>query len=216
MLLATGMEYRPPELPGVAELWGRSVFHCPFCHGWEARDRPLAVLDNGGSGVHRALLLRNWSDDVMLLTDGTADLDAADRDRLTAAGVSVDERPVDGLVAQDGELAAVAFADGERLERRGLLVPAPMHQRSDLAEQLGAASAEPGPVVVDAVAVDARYGTSTAGVFAAGDLSVQMPQIAGAIAAGSMAAVMIVQSLTADDRGLPFPPAAPTAALPAS
>ena len=112
-------------------------------------------------------------------------------------------------------LLATGMEYRPRLERRGLLVPAPLHQRSDLAEQLGAASAEPGPVVVDAVAVDARYGTSAAGVFAAGDVSVQMPQIAGAIAAGSMAAVMIVQSLTADDRGLPFPPA-PTAALPAS
>jgi thioredoxin reductase len=216
VLLATGMEYRPPELPGVAELWGRAVFHCPFCHGWEVRDRPLAVLDSGDSGVHRALLLRNWSEDVVLLTDGAADIDAADRDRLVGVGIAVEERPVERLVGHDGELDAVVFADGDRLERSGLLVPAPLHQRSDLAEQLGAGAGEGGPVVVDPVGVDAKYATSAPGVFAAGDLSVQMPQIAGAIAAGSLAAATVVQSLVFDEDGATYPPGAPTAALPAS
>jgi thioredoxin reductase len=216
VVLATGMEYRPPEVAGVTELWGKSVFHCPFCHGWEVRDRPLAVLDKGESGVHRALLLRNWSDDVVLLTSGPADLDGAGRDRLAAAGITVDERPVERLVARDGELAEVAFAGGDRLEREGLLVPAPMHQRSGLAEQLGAAPAEPSPVTADRIDVDARYGTSAEGVFAAGDLSAQMPQVAGAIAAGSMAAVMVVQSLVGDELGLPVPAGAATGARPAS
>jgi thioredoxin reductase len=192
------------------------VFHCPFCHGWEVRDRPLAVLDDGDSGVHRALLLRNWSNDVVLLTNGPAGLEAADRDRLAAAGIAVDERPVERLVGHEGELEAVAFADGGLLERSGVLVPAPLHQRSDLAEQLGAAAAEPGPVVVDPVGIDAKYGTSSPGVFAAGDVSAQMPQIAGAIAAGSMAAAMVVQTLVFGEDAAPYPAAAATAAAPAS
>src|ERR1700757_3897020 len=75
VLLATGMEYQPPALPGLAELWGRSAFHCPFCHGWEVRDQPLAVLANGERAVHSSLLLRGWSDDVVLLTGGPAQLD---------------------------------------------------------------------------------------------------------------------------------------------
>lgn len=99
VLLATGMEYRLPALPGLAGLLGGSVFHCPFCHGWEMRDRPLAVLARSERGVHGALLLRGWTDDVVLLTDGPADLDADGRARLTAAGVSVDERPVAGVSA---------------------------------------------------------------------------------------------------------------------
>ena len=57
------MDYRAPELPGIAERWGRSVFHCPFCHGWEVRERPLAVLDDGPGALHRAQLLRAWSDE---------------------------------------------------------------------------------------------------------------------------------------------------------
>jgi len=75
MILATGMDYRYPDLPGVAERWGRSVFHCPFCHGWEVRDRPLGVLDaDPVTGTHRALLLTGWSADVTLLTNGPAAL----------------------------------------------------------------------------------------------------------------------------------------------
>ena len=112
VLLATGMDYRVPSLPGIAERWGRSVFHCPFCHGWEVRDQPLGVLDRGATGVRRALLLRFWSDDVTMLADGPAGLDSQDAERLRAAGVTVDERAVAGLRGPDEHV------DGRRLRRR--------------------------------------------------------------------------------------------------
>jgi thioredoxin reductase len=205
VLLATGMEYRPPSLPGLAELWGKSVFHCPFCHGWEVRDQPLAVLARGQLAVRKALLMRGWSDDVVLLTDGPAELDAEDRTRLAVAGIEVDERSVGELAGRDGELEAVVFTDGSRLARRGLLVLGTLHQRSRLAEQLGAASAEPTPVAHNSLDVDAQWRTTVPGVFAAGDVSAHMPQVAGAIAAGSQAAAAVVQSLLTDDYGLAIP-----------
>ena len=198
VLLATGMDYRRPELPGIAQRWGRSVFHCPFCHGWEVRDRQLGVLDRGESGVRRALLLRAWSDDVTLFADGPAELDAHEAAQLRSAGVEVDERPVAGLHGPDSTLTAVAFADGGERPCGGLLIPVTLHQRSALAAQLGAAAAEPGPVVADAVEVDPMGQTGVAGVFAAGDISVQMPSVATAVAAGSGAAAMIVHGLTAE------------------
>src|ERR1700758_4960647 len=175
VLLATGMEYRPPALPGLAELWGRSAFHCPFCHGWEVRDQPLAVLANGERAVHASLLLRGWSDDVVLLTGGPAELDDDDRSRLAAAGVGIEERPVAEIVSVNGELAAITFVDGDRLERRGLMVATTLHQRSSLAEQLGVELAEPTPLTAEPIRVDALCRTSVPGVFAAGDLSAQMP-----------------------------------------
>jgi thioredoxin reductase len=184
VVLATGMDYRRPELPGLTELWGRSVFHCPFCHGWEVRDEPLAVLASGDLAVQKALLLRGWSDDVVLLTDGSSDLAADDRARLAAAGIAIDERRVAELIAYNGELAEIVFADGGRVARRGLLVVAPLYHRSALAEQLSAET----------------------GVFAAGDVSAEMPSVAGAIAAGSQAAAAVVHSLVADDYGLPSQP----------
>ncbi|OBF63614.1 pyridine nucleotide-disulfide oxidoreductase [Mycobacterium sp. 852002-50816_SCH5313054-b] len=205
VLLATGMQYRPPSIHGLAPLWGTSVFHCPFCHGWEVRDQPLAVLARGEQAVHGSLLLRGWSDDVVLLTDGPADLGDDDVARLAAAGVGIDERQVTEIVSADGELAAIVFSDGARLERRGLMVATTLHQRSSLAEQLDVESAEPTPVTAERVGVDAQCRTSAPGVFAAGDLSAQMPQVAAAIASGSLAAAAVVRSLLADDVGLPLP-----------
>ncbi|MGB3485987.1 MAG: NAD(P)/FAD-dependent oxidoreductase [Mycobacterium sp.] len=205
ILLAAGMEYRPTPLAGAAELWGGSVFHCPFCHGWEVRDQPLAVCANGDRAVHTALLLRGWSDDVVVLTDGPAELATDQRALLDAAGIGVDERPIAELASADGALTEVVFEDGGRLPRGGMLVAASLHQRSALAERLGVAFAPPGPVAVDAILVDAFCRTTVPGVFAAGDASVQMPQVAAAVASGSLAGVAVMQSLMADDFGLPIP-----------
>lgn len=200
VLLAMGMDYRPPELPGLEEIWGTSVFHCPFCHGWEVRDQPLAVLAEGERAVHMATLMRGWSDDVVLLTGGSGGLDAEHRAGLSGAGVTVDDRQVAGLASERGELTAVVFADGSRLPRRGLLVSTTLHQRTDLAAQLGVKFTVAGPVSVDAIEVDAMSQTSVPGVFAAGDVCAQMPQVAAAVSAGSLAAVSVVQSLMEEAR----------------
>ena len=203
VLLAVGMDYRFAPVPGLAERWGRSVFHCPFCHGWEVRDQPLGVLDRGARGAQRALLLRGWTEDVTLLTDGEAELDADDVERLRGAGVTIDERRVAEVRGPGSTLAAVAFADGEERPLGGLLVAVTMHQRSGLASQLGAAACGPGPVAFDAVEVDPMFHTSVPGLSAAGDVSSQMPSVASAVAAGSAAAAMIVHGLMAEAYGLP-------------
>ena len=187
VLLATGTEYRIPELQGVAERWGRSVFHCPFCHGWEHRDGTLGIL--GATGLHRVPLLRLWSDDVTLLTDG-AELEPEEAD--SVAGVEVDARK---LARIEDPGATVVFENGERREFTGLLVPVTLHQRGSLAEQLGAALAEPGPVALEAIAVDGQFRTSVPGLFAAGDATTQMPSVASAVAAGHAAAATVVSVL---------------------
>jgi thioredoxin reductase len=141
----------------------------------------------------------------VLLTDGPADLSDDDRGRLAAADVSVDERVVAELLADDGELTAIAFADGSRFERRGLLVAATLHQRTSLAEKLGADQGPATPISADPLDLDALSRTTADGVFAAGDLSAGMPQVAAAVAAGSFAATAVVGSLFGDDFGLATP-----------
>ena len=194
MLLATGMDYRIPDRPGFAGHWGGSVLHCPFCHGWENRDRPLGVLGRGGS-----LLLRAWSDDVTLFTDGALELSPSERERLHAAGVTIEDRPVAAVHGQDGALTHVELDDGSLRECQGLLVPVALHQRGDLAAQLGAVAAPAGPVAADALDVDAKFSTGVAGLSAAGDVSSQVPSVPGAVAAGQHAAAMQVVSLMTDD-----------------
>lgn len=199
VLLAGGMDYRAPELPGVAERWGRSVFHCPFCHGWEVRERPLAVLDRGPSALHRAQLLRAWSDEVTVLTNGPSELEEETVARLARAGVRVDERPVAELVGPGSELTAVRFADGSELACGGLLVPVTLHQRTRLAEQLGAVLADAGPLAADAVAVDQQFRSGESGIFAAGDTAGTMPSVANSVSSGASAAAMLVGSLMEEE-----------------
>jgi len=195
VLLATGAEYRYPGLAGIPERWGRSVFHCPFCHGWEVREQALGVLDRGAEGARRALLLRSWSEDVTLFTDGPAELGADEAAQLEAAGVTVEERGVAELRGPGAELMAIGLADGGERACQGLLVPVTLHQRSPLAVQLGAALREPGPVAAEAVDVDAMHRTREPGLLAAGDASEQMPSVVNAIAAGSKAAAAVVAAL---------------------
>lgn len=205
VLLATGMQYRPPNIAGLEGLWGNSVFHCPFCHGWEMRDAPVAVIAQGDRAVHSALMMRGWTDDLVVLTNGDSGLDEAQTKQLDAAGIGVDERAIARFVSRDGELEAVEFTDGTRLARRGALVASTLHQRSPLAAQLGAVSA-PGPIAADGLLVDTFARTSVPGLFAAGDLSAQMPQVATAVASGSQAGAAVVQHLLGEDVGLPVPP----------
>jgi thioredoxin reductase len=204
VLLATGMQYWPPDLPGLQALWGTSVFQCPFCHGWEMRDGRLAALASGEAGVHAAVMLRGWSDDVVLLTDGPAQLDLADHRLLHTAGVSVDERRIVELIGDAGRLVEIAFDDGPPMRRDGLLVEAPVRQRSSLPEKLGASCTS--GVAPESIRVDALFRTDHPSVFAAGDVCTDQPHVAGAVAAGSNAAMIVVQSLLADKFGLPYPP----------
>lgn len=195
LLLATGMEYRPPPLPGLRERWGGAVFHCPFCHGWEVREGRLGVLGGDESAVDRALLLRAWSEDVTLLSDG-AEPSPEQRDTLSGAGVVLDQRPVAALRGDGGAPVPVRFADDSSRELDGLLVDVTLHQRSALASRLGVDFAT-GPLAEETIAVDASFQTNVPGVYAAGDVCAEMPSLTGAIAAGSAAAAWIVHALTA-------------------
>ena len=195
LLLATGVEYRYPALDGIAERWGASVFHCPFCHGWEVRDRALGVLGHGPMAVIRARLLRGWSDDVTVYTNGPAGLDPAEVADLESVGVAVDDRPIAGLEGGAPDLEAVRFADGTTRVCGGLLVPVTLHQRSGLAAQLGATIAASGPIAPEAVQSDEMRQTDVPGLYVAGDAGSGMPSVANAIASGSAAAAAIMHSL---------------------
>jgi thioredoxin reductase len=188
VLLATGMTYNHPDVPGFAEAWGHDVFHCPFCHGWEHRDRPLGVLAGGGSGHHRSLLLRQWSDDVTLYINGQDDdLTQEQLDDVWSRGIAVETRPL----ARFGD-GVVTFEDGTTKACEGMLVPVTLHQRSPLAAQLGAElSSEVTPLHADAIVANPMQ----TGLAAAGDAAGVMPSVANAVAAGSNAASMVVGSL---------------------
>jgi thioredoxin reductase len=196
VLLATGMDYRYPQIPGASERWGNSVFHCPFCHGWEVRGQDLAVLGSDEMAVHRALLLTSWSGSVTLLSDG-GEVAGEAAERLAEAGVGIDDREVASLEGPGSSLSSVIFKDGSERALGGLLVGVTLHRRSDLPDRLGANRAPASPITADAIEVDATMNAGAPGLYAAGDLLPAPPSVPAAIASGQFAAAQVVGSLTA-------------------
>jgi thioredoxin reductase len=190
LILAHGLRYDPPPLPGVKSLWGRSVFHCPFCDGWEVRDRPLAVHGSGPAAAHSALVLSGWSNDVVLCTDGPAGLNG-ERAALEQAGVRIREEPVRRLVGRGGELDRIQFASGPDERREALFVRTTREQPNGLAAALGCELGTGGTIDVD---IDGR--TTGGGVYAVGDAATDHSRsVANAVGSGSRAAYAVALDL---------------------
>lgn len=187
LVLAHGLSYEPPRLAGIEPLWGRTVFHCPFCDGWEVRDRALAVHGNGPEAVASALFVAGWSSDVVLVTDGPSRLGAGGRESLDAAGVRVREEPVRRLVGEGGRLAAIEFFSGAPEWREALFVRTRRGQPNDLAAALGCELTDGGTICTDG---DGR--TTVAGVYAVGDAATErLRSVAAAIGTGSRGALAL-------------------------
>jgi len=184
IVLAHGLRYDPPPVPGIEALWGRSVFHCAFCDGWEVRDRPLAFQGSGPGAVRSALVLAGWSNDVVLCTDGAPDPGGA---VLAEAGVRVRTEPIARLAGTDGRLEQIEFLHGPAEQREALFVNTRRDQPNGLAAALGCELTAAGTIVTDA---DGR--TNVAGVYAAGDAATANSRsVANAIGAGSRVAYAV-------------------------
>jgi thioredoxin reductase len=188
-LLATGVVDEHPEIEGYRERWGHSIHQCPYCHGWEVQDQPLAVLAEGDAAVHLGRLLKGWSDDVVVLTGGGA-LDDAQADALRSAGVEIRTGRVVALSGEGRALDAIHFDNGPPLPRRGLFVFTRQHQ-VPLVEALGVQRNEMGYLQVDE-----QMRTSLPMLWAAGDVTSRMQQVVESAAQGLRAGAMIHAVLT--------------------
>ncbi len=193
LVLATGMTDHLPDVPGMQELWGTGVLHCPYCHGYEVAGRKFAVFGIGPMSVHQAALVRDWSEDVTLLTSGGDWLTPEHRDMLATRGVEINEAPVQRLIAHGQELEAVEFEGGRTVPYGALFTATRASFASPLAEQLGCETEQTpfGPIVK----TDAMKETTVPGVFAAGDNASPMYNATLASAAGVLAGVGAHQSL---------------------
>lgn len=178
LLLATGVSDILPAIEGFDECYGRSVFHCPYCDGWEVRGTRLALYARGRSGIGMAVALKDWSPEVLLLTDGPARLTRDERDRLDRNGVRVRTQRVARLERDGGQLRAIAFVgDHEAEPCDALFFKTGQSPQSDLARRLGCRFTEKG-----AVKTGRLEETVVPGLYVAGDASrdVQLAIVAAA------------------------------------
>ena len=194
LLIATGVCDNLPEIDGIRELYGRSVFHCPYCDGWEIRDQPIAIYGKGSRGLGLSLELTTWSRDLVLCTDGPAEINTDGRARLERNGIAVREERITALEGRDGILDRIVFATGEPLARRAMFFTAGQFQRSELAIRLGCEFNDKGTVRTG------KYeSTHLAGLFVAGDASRAVQWVIVAAAEGAEAAFAINTDLIEED-----------------
>ncbi|WP_427024743.1 NAD(P)/FAD-dependent oxidoreductase [Aureimonas ureilytica] len=195
LVLAYGVRDTLPDVPGLAERWGTSVLHCPYCHGYELGGQPVGVLARNEMALHQAMLLPDWGP-TTLFTQGAFEPTSEQRQALAARGARVEATPVTALIGASPALEAVQLADGRTIPLAGLFVAPQTEPSSDLARQLGCATKDgpTGPYLE----VDAMQATTVAGVFAAGDLASPMPNATLAAAAGVLAGGAAHRSLVFD------------------
>ncbi len=201
LLVTTGLADELPDVPGVAELFGGDVLHCPYCHGWEVRDQPIGVL-GGAFGVHQALMWRQWSADVTLFLHTGPEPSDDEHEQLAARGITVVPGVVAGLDVDAGRLTGVRLADGRVVARRALVVSPRFVARGGVLASLGldAAPVEMnGHVVGSAVPADPTGATAVPGVFVAGNVTDLRAQMISSAAAGLNTAAMLNADLIAED-----------------
>jgi len=202
LLVATGLVDELPDVPGVAERWGRDVLHCPYCHGWEVRDQAIGVLASGPMAMHQAQLFQQWSADVTLFLHTEPEPTAEECEQLAARGIDVVRGEVASLEVTDDHLSGVRLASGQVVPRQAVVVGPRFYARADVGASLGLATAElrvAGQVIGTYVAADPTGATAVPGVWVAGNVTDLMAQVIGAAAAGLMVGAAVNANLIAED-----------------
>ncbi len=200
VLAASGLVDELPDIDGIARHWGRGVIHCPFCHGYEVRDRRIVHVVGHPTGLHAAGLVRQLSQRyTIVVSDGVA-VDPGEVERLRAAGVRIVGGEVRRLVEDDdGRVVAVECADGMHLDADAVLIGTRLRARVEPLATLGVVPVEHAAGIGDVVEVDSTGSTAVTGVYAAGNITDPSQQVSQAAAHGAWVGAMIAFSLAHDD-----------------
>lgn len=199
LLVTTGLVDELPGVRGLRERWGRDVLHCPYCHGWEVRDRAIGVLATGPMSVHQVLLFRQWSADVTFFTHTSAPLTDEVAEQLAARDIAVVEGVVESLEVVDDRLVGVRLADGRSVPREALALATRMVARAGFLGLLGLHAVEHPSGMGEHLRTDPAGRTDVPGVWAAGNVADPSAQVGAAAAAGASAAAQINADLVVEE-----------------
>lgn len=193
LIFATGIKDILPEIGGLAECWGISVIHCPYCHGYEVRHEKTGVLGNGDAGFDFTRLISNWTGDLTLFTNGRSILTPAQTEKLRQHRIEVVEKQIDRLEHSNGHIREIVFRDGTRTVIKAVYAPSPFVQHCNIPESLGCELTEEGHLKIDHF-----QETTVKGVYAAGDNASKMRTVANAVAMGTTAGITVSKKMISD------------------
>lgn len=193
LVFATGIQDHLPNINGLADCWGISVIHCPYCHGYEYKKEKTAIIANSERAFHLATLVSNLTPDLTIFTNGKALLDDLQLAILEKNGILIIDNPIAEIAHNDGHVTHVVLDDGKKIRFSAVYAAVPFTQQSTIPLSLGCELTEPGYLKVDAM-----QKTSISGVFACGDNSSGMRTIANAVYTGCVAGAVINAELASE------------------
>ncbi|MNH72489.1 Thioredoxin reductase [compost metagenome] len=196
LLLATGLKEVLPDIPGIQEYYGSSIFSCPYCDGWELRDQPLAIIsDDEVHARHLMVILWNWSRQLLVCTNGKYSLSLEFKEALGRKKIPFNEHRIINLAGHGGQLERITFSNHEEAVLTGGFITPECFQSTEFGEALGCAKDHTGGILTD------EFGrTSIPGIYAAGDTSIIAPsQVIIAAGEGSRAAIGVNTDLAHDE-----------------
>ncbi|GAA1178405.1 NAD(P)/FAD-dependent oxidoreductase [Nesterenkonia xinjiangensis] len=197
VIAAGGLTDELPDVPGLAEHWGSSVLHCPYCHGWEVRDKRLGVLAAGPMALHQAELLRQWTDRLTFFSAGAEPLSEETTRRLRARSVAIEPAVVTAVHGEGGAVTAVALADGREVPVDAIFTAGALRPHDAPLEELGLArSATP---MGEFLSVDRTGRTSHPRVWAVGNISDPAANVVMSMSAGTFAGATANMTLVSED-----------------
>lgn len=191
ILIATGLTDILPKIPGFKECWGKTVLHCPYCHGYEARNQKTAVYANGQAAHDLSILLTNWTSELTVVTDGKSELSESQTKELQLRNIQIIQDKITSLSHKDGNLSRINFENGAFLEVPYMYASVPFEQKSKIAKKLQLKLTDSGHIDIDSV-----FRTSMKNVYAAGDCVAQQRALSVAAASGTTAGFTINQDST--------------------
>lgn len=194
LLFATGIADVMPNIPGFQDCWGITVLHCPYCHGYEVRNQPTAIMESGEVAFEFAKMINNWTKDLALTTNGPSGLSDEQLVGLSKHNIKVRETLISAVKHRNGYIERVTFTDGTELPVKALYAKLPFTQSTHLIEEAGCSINKGGFLTVDEM-----QETSVKGIFAAGDCTTGFRSLSMAIAGGNKAGAMINHQLIQED-----------------
>jgi thioredoxin reductase len=186
LLFATGLKDIMLDMKGFSECWGISILHCPYCHGYEVKDKHIGILGNGNSGFELAKLIHHWSKNLTLFTNGTSELTPEQIERLSKYNINIIDTEISHFAHDDGRLKSIVFKDGSGELITAMFARIPFEQKSDVPKNMGCELTEQGFIKIDEM-----HRTTVDGMYAVGDNSSGFRAVSIVIGAGAKAGAVI-------------------------